>query len=255
MSLPSGYNRWCRRYRPAEHAAVRLVCFPHAGGSAPFYLPMAAALSPGVDVVAIQYPGRQERRDERPIADLMVLADRICDVLHGQPEMPMTFFGHSMGALVAFEVARRLEADGHGPSRLFASGCRAPSACRDEGFHLLDDARLLAQVRRLNGTNSAVLADEELMRATLPALRADCAAAEGYSCAPRIAVSCPISVLVGDNDPKARLADARAWVLHTTGAFDLKVFPGGHFFLADRTDEIMKILDRHFLIERDRIVT
>jgi surfactin synthase thioesterase subunit len=124
MSLPSGYNRWCRRYRPAAHAAVRLVCFPHAGGSAPFYLPMAAALSPGVDVVAIQYPGRQERRAERPIADLMVLADRICDVLGGQPEMPMTFFGHSMGALVAFEVARRLEADGHGPSRLFASADR-----------------------------------------------------------------------------------------------------------------------------------
>jgi surfactin synthase thioesterase subunit len=223
MSLPSGYNRWCRRYRPAAHAAVRLVCFPHAGGSAPFYLPMAAALSPGVDVVAIQYPGRQERRAERPIADLMVLADRICDVLGGQPEMPMTFFGHSMGALVAFEVARRLEADGHGPSRL-------------------------------NGTNSAVFADEELMRATLPALRADCAAAEGYSCAPQIAVSCPISILVGDNDPKARLADARAWVGHTTGAFDLKVFPGGHFFLADRADEIMKILDRHFRIERDRIV-
>jgi hypothetical protein len=112
MSLPSGYNRWCRRYRPpAEHAAARLVCFPHAGGPAPFYLPMAAALSPGVDVAAIQYPGRQERRAERPIADLMVLADRSCDVLRGQPEMPMTFFGHSMGALVGFEVARRLEAD------------------------------------------------------------------------------------------------------------------------------------------------
>ena len=99
-------NAWCRRYRPTTTAAARLVCLPHAGGSAPFFLPVAAALSPGVDVVAIQYPGRQDRRAEPPISDMAVLADRIHAVLRNQPELPLTLFGHSLGALVGFEVAR-----------------------------------------------------------------------------------------------------------------------------------------------------
>jgi surfactin synthase thioesterase subunit len=93
-----------------------------------------------VDVVAIQYPGRQDRRTEQPISDLMVLADRIHAILRQQPELPLTLFGHSLGAAVGFEVARRLEAENHGPVRLFASGRRAPSTFRDENVHRLDDA-------------------------------------------------------------------------------------------------------------------
>jgi surfactin synthase thioesterase subunit len=253
MSQPSdGDNLWCRRYRPARDAAARLVCLPHAGGSAPFFLPVAAALSPGVDVVAIQYPGRQDRRAERPISDMAVLADRIHAILRRQPEMPVTIFGHSLGAVLGFEVTRRLEADGHGPVRLYASGRRAPSTYRDEKVHLLDDAGILAEVRRMNGTASSVLGDDEMMRAALPALRADYQAAETYSCGPEITVKCPISALTGDNDPKTTVDEANAWTRHTSGAFDLQVFPGGHFFLADQADQVIKILDRHFQADRAR---
>ena len=253
MSQPSdGDNLWCRRYRPARDAAARLVCLPHAGGSAPFFLPVAAALSHGVDVVAIQYPGRQDRRTERPISDMAVLADRIHAILRRQPEMPVTIFGHSLGAVLGFEVTRRLEADGHGPVRLFASGRRAPSTYRDEKVHLLDDAGILAEVRRMNGTASSVLGDDELMRAALPALRADYQAAETYSCAPEITVNCPISALTGDSDPKTTVEEANAWARHTSGSFDLQVFPGGHFFLTDQADQVIKILDRHFQADRAR---
>lgn len=253
MSQPSdGDNLWCRRYCPARNAAARLVCLPHAGGSAPFFLPVAAALSPGVDVVAIQYPGRQDRRAERPISDMAVLADRIHAILRRQPEMPVTIFGHSLGAVLGFEVTRRLEADGHGPVRLFASGRRAPSTYRDEKVHLLDDAGILAEVRRMNGTASSVLGDDEMMRAALPALRADYQAAETYSCAPDITVNCPISALTGDNDPKTTVDEANTWTRHTSGAFDLQVFPGGHFFLTDQADQVIKILDRHFQADRAR---
>jgi surfactin synthase thioesterase subunit len=225
------------------------MCLPHAGGSGPFFLPMSVAFSPRVDVVAIQYPGRHDRRSERPIDDIAVFADRIHDILWRQPELPLTFFGHSMGAVVAFEVARRLEADGHGAVRLFASGRRAPSTFRNETVHLRDDAGILAEVRSLNGTASSVLGNDEMMRAALPALRADYRAVETYVCGPEITVNCPISVLVGDNDPKTTLDEANAWAKHTSGSFDIHVFTGGHFFLSEHGDEVIKILDQHFQAE------
>ena len=254
MSQPFGPDElWCRRYRPARNAAARLVCLPHAGGSAPFFLPVADALSPAVDVVAIQYPGRQDRRTEQPVSDMATLADQIHGILRRQPELPMALFGHSMGAALAFEVALRLEADEHrgGPTRLFASGRRGPSTHREEKVHLQDDNGLLAEVRRLNGTASSLLGDDELMRAALPSLRADYRIAETYSCDPEATVNCPISVLTGDNDPKTTVDEAKEWARHTTASSDLHVFPGGHFFLTAHSDEIIKILEQHFRAERD----
>jgi surfactin synthase thioesterase subunit len=245
---------WCRRYRPARNATARLVCLPHAGGSASFFLPVAAALSPGADVVAIQYPGRQDRRTERPIDDMAVLADRIHAILRRQPEMPLILFGHSMGAVIGFEVTRRLEAEGHGPMRLFASGRRAPSTYRNETIHLRDDAGIISEVRKMSGTASSVLGDEEIMRAALPALRADYRATETYTCPPEITVSCPVTALVGDNDPKTTVDEAKAWAKQTTGPFDLHVFAGGHFFLADHADEIIKILGQRLRAEPVRTV-
>jgi surfactin synthase thioesterase subunit len=243
--MSSDDELWCRRYRPTRTATARLVCLPHAGGSATFFLPVAAALSPGVDVVAIQYPGRQDRRTERPIDDMGVLADRIDVILRRQPELPLILFGHSLGALVGFEVARRLEAAGQGPVRLVASGRRGPSTYRDENVHLRDDAGILAELRKMSGTASSVLGDDEMMRAVLPALRADYHAAETYTCAPDIAVNCPITAMTGDNDPKTSVDEARVWAQHTTGSFDLQVFPGGHFFLTDHAEAIIKILQKH----------
>jgi surfactin synthase thioesterase subunit len=213
---------------------------------------MSTALTPGVDVVAIQYPGRQDRRTETPIGDMAVLADRVYEILRRQPEMPLTFFGHSMGALLGFEVTQRLEAEGRGPVRLYASGRRGPATIRDEKVHVRDDAGILAEVRQLNGTASFLLGDDELMRATLPALRADYRATETYSCAPDVKVTCPISALTGKNDPKTTLDEASAWALHTSGAFDLHVFTGGHFFLSDQPGEITKLLQRHFELEYAR---
>jgi surfactin synthase thioesterase subunit len=244
-SDPTSDEVWCRRYRPSRTASSRLVCLPHAGGSAPFYLPVAAALTPGVDVVAIQYPGRQDRRAEPTIDDIAVMADRISAVLRRQPDLPLTLFGHSMGAILGFEIARRLEAEGAEPVRLFASGRRAPSTYRDEKVHLRDDAGILAEIRALNGTASSVLGDDELMRAALPALRADYRAIETYRCAPDVTVSCPITLLAGDSDPKTSTDEAQAWTRHTTASFDLHVYAGNHFFITDHVEEIIALLRRH----------
>jgi surfactin synthase thioesterase subunit len=237
---------WCRRYRPVGDGGEQLVCFPHAGGSASFYLPVAAALSPAVDVVAIQYPGRQDRLREPPIDDIALLADRIYARLRVTADRPVTFFGHSMGAIVAFEVARRLEADGRTITRLFASGRRAPSTRREEAIHLRDDAGIVAELRRLGGTSSALLQHDEILRAALPALRADYRAIETYACDPQATVSCPISVLLGDDDTRVTFDEASAWASHTTGAYDIHKFPGGHFYLVERLSDVMEILRQHF---------
>jgi surfactin synthase thioesterase subunit len=248
MSQPTADdNLWCRRYHPTRNATARLICLPHAGGSAPFFRPVSAALSPTVDVMAMQFPGRQDRRTEQPIDDMAVLADRIYDILRRQPPLPLTFLGHSMGAIAAFEVIRRLEADGPTAVRLFASGRRAPSTYRDDKVHLRDDAGILAELRKLSGTASSLLGDDELMRAALPALRADYRATETYQCGTDVTVACPITVLTGDSDPKTTLDEAKAWAQHTTGPFDLRVYSGGHFFLTDHVDQIMKLLYQHFL--------
>ena len=243
---------WFRRFSQAPNATSCLVCLPHAGGSASFFRPVAMALSPEVDVVAVQYPGRQDRRTEQPIDEIAVLADHIHDILGRQPQIPLTFFGHSMGAVVGFEVARRLEADGHDPVRLFVSGRRAPSTYRDEKVHLRDDAGIMAEVRKLNGTISSVLGDDEMMRAVLPALRADYRAIETYSCPPQTTVSCPITALTGDADPNTTVDEATAWAQHTSGSFGIQVFAGGHFFLTEQAGEVMKTLDRHFQDQRAR---
>jgi surfactin synthase thioesterase subunit len=173
---------------------------------------------------------------------MSMLADCVAGVLRRQPELPLTIFGHSMGAILGFEVVRRLEADGYEPAHLFASGRRAPSCVRDENVHLRDDDGILAELRTLNGTASAVLNDDEMMRAVLPSLRADYTANETYRSSPGATVRCPVTTLTGGSDPKTTMDEARAWAGHTTGPFDLRVFPGGHFFLTDHTAEINRML-------------
>jgi surfactin synthase thioesterase subunit len=238
-------DAWIRRFHPAPDAAHRLVCFPHAGGSASFYFPVARALAPDVDVLAIQYPGRQDRRHEPCVDSVHGLADALTEELRGWFDRPVTFFGHSMGASVAFETARRLQARGTVLHGLFASGRRAPSAVRDERVHLLDDDGLIDDITRLSGTDTQVLGDPEILRMILPSIRADYRAAETYRYTPGPTLSCPLLALTGDDDPQVTPAEARAWGEHTSGAFEMKVFPGGHFYLNSQAAQVMAALRAH----------
>lgn len=228
-------NAWIRRYHPAAASRKRLVCFPHAGGSASYYRPVAMRFAPAVDVIALQYPGRQDRRRESRIEDIGVLADLITEQLLDLSEKPTVFFGHSMGATLAFEVAWRLEQKGvNAPYNVIASGRRAPSTRREEKVHLRDDTGIIAELHQLNGTDSALL-DDEMLRIALPAIRSDYQAIESYACEPGRSLGCGITVLTGDADTKTSLEEAQAWREHTTGPFRLKVFPGGHFFLTEHS--------------------
>ncbi|MFE5829111.1 thioesterase II family protein [Streptomyces sp. NPDC056508] len=245
MSESPGAGSWFRRFRPAPQAPVRLVCLPHGGGSAGFFLPVAHALAPAVDVLAVQYPGRQDRRGEEPVADLQELADRITEALAPYRDRPLAFFGHSMGATLGFEVARRLEAAGEVPAVLFASGRPAPSIPFEGGLGAAGDERLLAELDALGGTDAALLRDPELLAMVLPALRADYRAVETYAYRPGPALTCPVVALTGDRDPVADVEGVLAWEEHTTGPFTAEVFPGGHFFLTDRAEEVLATVVAH----------
>ncbi len=240
-ALPSA---WIRRFHPAPTATVRLVCLPHAGGSASYFFPVSRALSASVEVLAVQYPGRQDRRTERPVDDACELADVIAAELQPWTDLPFALFGHSLGATLGFEVAARLEAAGTAPLGLIASGRRAPSRSRDEHVHTRDDAGLVASLRAMAATHAAVLADDDLLRAVLPAVRADYKAAETYRHSGIGPLAEPVVVLVGDADAEVTIDEARAWAAHTTGAFDLRVFPGGHFYLNDHGATVLEVIRR-----------
>ncbi|GAB1333589.1 alpha/beta fold hydrolase [Streptomyces sp. E-15] len=236
---------WIRRYHPRPDATARLVCLPHAGGSATFYHPVSASMPASVDVLAVQYPGRQDRRAEPCAATIRELADHVTAALLPWTDRPLLLFGHSMGATLGFEVARRLERD-HGvvPHALFASARRAPSCPRDERVHLRDDDGLIAEMRELSGTDAAILDDVELIRMALPAIRADYRAAETYVYEPGPNLRCPVVGLVGDDDPKVTVDEARAWSRHTDAPFEFHVFEGGHFYLTTHRRQVLDLLAR-----------
>jgi surfactin synthase thioesterase subunit len=207
-------------------------------------------MPPAVETLAIQYPGRQDRWREPAISDIPTLADQINTQLRMWLDRPAAFFGHSMGATVAFEAARRLEAGGAGPSRLFVSGRSAPSRSQGGAIHLLDDEGLLDEIQQLRGTDMRLLADRELLRLALPALRADYKAVETYSFVAGLPLRCPVIALAGDQDPKVAVKDFEKWAEQTAAGFELHVLSGGHFFITERLQEVVEIVCRRIGVRR-----
>ncbi|WP_175408013.1 thioesterase II family protein [Streptomyces sp. TRM64462] len=235
-------TRWFRRFDEALPDAPRLICFPHAGGSASVYAPLARLLSGPLEVLAVQYPGRQDRRTEAPATSVTDLAARIAERLEAggvTGERPYAFFGHSMGALVAYESARALQSrSAPAPARLFLSGRSAPGPRPDRHDRLHDDAAILAAVRALGGTDASVLDDPELVDMVMPALRADYGALASYAWRPGPALNAPLTALVGDSDPVVPVASVSGWARHTTGDDEVLVFAGGHFYLTERLHDV-----------------
>jgi surfactin synthase thioesterase subunit len=177
------------------------------------------------------------------VDDIGVLADGVFSALQPWLDRPLALFGHSLGAILGFELARRIEARPDATLlRLFASGRRAPSAFRDDRVYERDDDSVLAELAGLSGTDSRILGDEEIMRFAMPAIRADYKAAESYRLEEEVRLRCPITVLTGDADPKMTLDEARAWELHTQAELDLRVFDGGHFFLVRHQRQIAELV-------------
>ena len=238
----SGSGRWFRRYRRVS-GGVPLFCFPHAGGAASYFHPWSASLAPGIEVLAVQYPGREDRAAEPCATSIGDLADRLHAALG--PSLPGTFafFGHSMGAILAFEVARRIAREqGRGPAHLFVSGRPAPPRHRNRDLHRAGTPAFIAELRSLGGTDPRILQDSEVLELILPMMRADYKASETYRFEPGPPLSCDITAMAGDRDWLNTIEDAAAWSTHTTGAFDLQVYPGGHFYLDGCRARVLEVI-------------
>jgi pyochelin biosynthetic protein PchC len=242
--MPAPSDVWLRAWRKSPRALARLIIFPHAGGSASFYRVWAFDL-PMIDVRAVQYPGREDRISDRFVSDLRELALGIGEALAPMADLPLVLLGHSMGAVVAYEVAKWLlysrNASVH---RLVVSSRSAPHRQRSSLIHLLDDEDLVAELVRLGGTPNMVFHHPELRELVLPAIRNDFRLIETFRSRTRQLLDCPISAWIGDQDSNTTAEGARGWAELTRGIFELRVFQGNHFYIASHHQQLaQQILD------------
>ena len=229
----AAFDPWISYHKPGPKTRLRLFCFPYAGAGALIFRTWSDSLPADVEVCPVQLPGRGSRMTERPFTQLSPLVEALAQALAPLLDRPFAFFGHSLGALVSFELARRIRRQ-HGvhPARLFVSAARAPQIPhRGPSIHTLPDKEFLMELRRLSGTPSELLDHEELMEIMLPILRADFALYETYLYSIEPPLNCPISAFGGLQDSKVSDSDLEAWRAQTSVSFSLQMFPGDHFFL------------------------
>ena len=238
MTVELNYNSWVLRPKPNRRARLRLFCLPYAGGGVSIYRTWPDLLPADVESCHVQLPGRGSRMSEPPFTRLFPLVQTLAQALLPYLDMPFAFFGHSMGALIGFELARHLRRQ-HDvtPNHLFVSGFRA-AQIPDPGVptHHLPDLEFLTELRRLGGTPDLILRNAELMRLMLPTVRADVALCETYTYLDEAALDCPITAFGGLQDILVNRDDLTAWGEQTHTDFTMRMFDGDHFFInSDRS--------------------
>ncbi|MCX4695647.1 thioesterase II family protein [Streptomyces sp. NBC_01408] len=234
---------WIRTFYPAPQARMRLLCLPHAGGSATAYFALSRELAPEVEVLAVQYPGRQDRRNEPLLDSIEELRDGVAEALTPWLDRPIALFGHSMGAVLAYEVARLLCQDGGTlPAHLFVSGRGNPAQGVNMPLDELDDRAMITALDNLGGTDIGLLADEDVLRMVAPAIRSDYRAVRTYRHTPGPLLPCPVTALVGDADAMAPVEEVDKWRAYTSADFRLKVFQGGHFYLSKQFHKVGELV-------------
>ncbi|GAB2693310.1 thioesterase II family protein [Nocardia thraciensis] len=243
-------HRWLRCPRPNPAARLRLICFPHAGGTAGFFRDWPATIDSGIETHIVQYPGREDRLDD-PLVDRMeVLADGILEVL---PDGPLALFGHSMGAAVAHEVALRLRHDNRNPvAHMAVSGREPPMHQRAGDLHTRGVSAVAAELVRLSPRNAALVGDSALAELILPVVVNDYRLIETYRPGTPPPLDCPLTVLIGDRDTEVSVGEARDWARYTTGRTTVWRLPGDHFYLVDQRATVLDIVERALLGHRDR---
>jgi medium-chain acyl-[acyl-carrier-protein] hydrolase len=246
MMAAARFDPWIVCRKPNPQARLRLFCFPYAGTGAAIFRNWSDGLPEDIEVCPVQFPGRGTRQMESPFTQLRPLVQALAHDLVPLLDRPFAFFGHSLGALVGFELARELSKQaGVQPVRLFVSGDRAPQLpSRHRPIHTLPAGEFLDELRRLNGTPSQVLENLELMQIMLPVLRADFSVYESYVYATEPPLKCFISGFGGLQDDRVSRTDLEAWRDQTSDSFSLRMFPGDHFYLNSTRPLLLQLLSQ-----------
>jgi medium-chain acyl-[acyl-carrier-protein] hydrolase len=251
IDLMESRTRYYFRPRPVSNPSARLIAFPYAGASAVVFHQWASSLSPDIELVSIQYPGRSTLIGKKPCTSIQELAEESYKTLATLSDTPFYFFGHSMGGNVAFETARLLAKEGmRSPQALVLSACNPPQSASSlrRQLHTLPDDEFLVAIEQYGGMPSEILQSPDMLAYFLPLLRADMKALETWVCVSEAPLDVPILVLGGDNDRSVDSTQLQRWRDFTNADFECQVLPGNHFFFQHRlTLVINKILS---LMER-----
>jgi medium-chain acyl-[acyl-carrier-protein] hydrolase len=237
-------DSWFVVTRPVERPRLRLFCFPYAGGSAVIFHRWPDGLPGDVEIRALQLPGRSFRLAEPPLPRLDRVLDAIEPVITPLLDLPFAFFGHSMGALIAFELARRLRRRGQPePACLLMSGRRGPDVFDTEPpICALPEDKFLAALSRRHGAPAELLQNPELIELVMPSLRADFELLETHAYVDEEPLRCPITIFGGKGDTGVPIAHLEAWGAHTREPLRMHLLPGGHFFLLSAQTELLGLL-------------
>lgn len=233
-------GKWLRRQEAEGTAVSRLVCLPHAGGTAASFSGWGSRLPAGVELIAVQYPGRQDRLGEEPIGDMATMAEQVANALRPLLDLPLSFFGHSMGTGLAYEVATLLERkEGVVAEHIFVSARPAPHVIDGEHRHRLSDEDLVAAMRRLGGPDAEVFDHAGLLPLILPPLRADLALLDRYRPQRLTPLRAPVTVFGGESDDTCPVSLLPTWAAATVAGVRVQTFPGGHHYLRECEDAVL----------------
>lgn len=246
MQIRTLESRWFWSLQPASTSRVRLYCFPYGGASASAFNEWNAHLPRNVELIAVQLPGRGCRFGEAPLTRAADAINELAREIVPFIDRPYMFFGHSNGALLAYELACRLQSQHRAlPQHLIVSGRDAPSQARSEPpIHQLPDEAFIAELKTYGGMPEAVLENRALINVLLPALRADFEMAETYEFTSRAPLRCPITAFAGHNDEWVSEDGLLAWRALTESRFEWKMFEGDHFFIHETLAELLSEIRR-----------
>ncbi len=253
MSTPNVAKSCVIYPKPNPQSRLRLFCFPYAGGTAAVFRSWAQYLPSEIELCAVQYAGRGSRLAEPLGEDVMAVLNGVYQDLQPFLKKPFAFFGHSMGALVSYEFARRLQQEEQpGPFQVFVSGCSAPHVRELKSTYNLPEPEFIAELRHLQGTPEEVLDNAELMQLMMPIIRADFKVSQTYEYVPGPPLECPIRAFGGLKDETVPREEVEAWSEHTRGSFRAQMLPGDHFFVNTSQSLLTRIIAQELISQMNK---
>lgn len=243
-NLYSEINKWFSVSKTKANPTLRVICIPYVGGSAAVYRNWDKYSNSNVQFLSLQLPGRGSRYSEQPYTEMNSLINDLSIVMGElllESNIPYIIYGHSMGALIGFELTRMIARKGYKlPSYVVVSGAAAPDIVKNEKKYSLPTEELKDILRYYNGTPKEILEDDELLEMFLPCIRSDLEIVEEYKFTIDNLLPCSIIAIGGENDHLVSLSEIKQWENHTQKDFHYKLYEGDHFFLKDRAKDIVR---------------